>query len=91
MKDKGDGQMNVKKKYVKPLISFDSFEIAQSIASGCGVSATFAYMQCAIEPPDIDVSIFVEGVNACEYTPDVDGALGYCYHVPQESIKLFAS
>ena len=75
----------MKKAYVKPTISFESFKMSSSIAANCVLSEDEI-----IIPDNIGgFKIFIDS-NDCVYIPD-DGEFGICYDVPTEDIRVFAS
>lgn len=80
----------MKKQYVKPDISFDTFELSQSIAGGCEGITNAVYGTCATTIPDLGFSIF-----ANKHTCDVHAAPGnnefVCYHAPSDSNNVFSS
>lgn len=83
----------MKKSYTKPKLFFDSFELSQSIASGCSVIANFQYGACAMKVTDtgVELNIFTSAIAACEWQAN-DGAYnGICYDVPSDSSSLFTS
>jgi hypothetical protein len=71
----------MKKIYTKPEISFESFKMTSSIATGCKLDKD------EIPLPDMGYTIFIEG---CEYVP-VDGEFGICYDVPTDDTRVFGS
>lgn len=75
----------MKKAYVKPTISFESFKMSSSIAANCARNKDEI-----IIPDNIGgFNIFIDS-NDCVYIPD-DGEFGICYDVPTEDIRVFAS
>lgn len=87
----------MKKKYSKPEIFFESFEVSQCIAAGCEMISNAAEGECAVTVPDPgwdDVHIFTSAVDACTTTPDDKGYEEYnkvCYFVPEETYNVFSS
>ena len=78
----------MKKTYAKPLIVFESFELATNIAATCPVVTRLqAYGGCGYGATK-DEEIFVSGV--CRYTPPANYDT-VCYDVPTEYTKLFNS
>jgi hypothetical protein len=73
----------MKKAYVKPTISFESFKMSSSIAANC------ARNKDEIIIPD-NIGGYNIFIDDCEYTP-ADGEFGICYDVPTEDIRVFAS
>lgn len=80
----------MKKTYSKPQIAFDSFQLSESIAAGCGTIANQALNVCGYYDAEAGWYIFAEGITGCEDTPG-EGYASICYHVPEESWKLFSS
>lgn len=79
----------MKKEYKKPELLFDSFELSESIASGCEHTTDHAMNQCAYNAGGRN--IFVDGVAACITKPQDGTYDGICYHVPNENSNLFTS
>lgn len=79
----------MKKKYEKPQILFDSFELSQDIAAGCRYDTTnqVQYVCPAIDP-ELGMSIFAGG--NCDMTPP-SGNDRICYHVPTAGNNVFGS
>ena len=76
----------MKKAYVKPTISFESFKMSSSIAANCMLSK-----EEIVIPDNIGgFTIFIDSKEGCVYIPD-DGEFGICYDVPTEDIRVFAS
>ena len=82
----------MKKKYEKPAIIFDSFELSQSIAGGCiGIVQNFsADTQCPILIPGWGgLTVFAEATG-CSATTDA-AQNSVCYDVPADNTKVFTS
>lgn len=79
----------MKKTYVKPLASFESFELSASIAGGCAKPMGHTQTDCSYYVGGVG-NIFVNDVQVCVYVQP-DGAYGVCYHVPTDAQKLFTS
>lgn len=79
------------KNYIKPGISFQSLELATSIAAACVYKAEFDPGTCPTEiPGQPGLMVFQEGNNGCLiYSPDGDGFI--CYHVPTADSNVFES
>lgn len=76
----------MKKAYVKPTISFESFKMSSSIAGDCMLNKDEIIL-----PDNIGgFTIFIDSKEGCVYVPD-DGEFGMCYHVSTEDTKVFAS
>ena len=76
----------MKKRYEKPQIVFESFEMSTNIAGDCEIKTnTPSAENCAYEVYDEflgTVFLFVTGVSACT-TKEATGAYDkICYHVP---------
>lgn len=81
----------MKKTYTKPEIMFEDFSLSTSIAAGCEVGAHHTENACAYENEDFGEFIFTEGLTVCTTTYP-DGAYnGLCYHVPEDTMNIFAS
>lgn len=79
----------MKKEYKKPELLFDSFELSESIASGCEHITGHSMNQCAYNVAG--KSVFVEAVAVCTTIPQDGTYNGICYHVPNENSNLFTS
>lgn len=72
----------MKKTYSKPVIVFESFQLATSIAGGCAKGT---------EPP-VDVGGFIVFTNDnCNTLPEEGKDYNVCYHVPTEDNNVFSS
>lgn len=83
----------MKKAYSKPQIIFDSFELSQSIASGCEGIALQAENECAVrvELEGIgNIDIFNTTPSPCTTSGPGDHDL-VCYHVPSDDNNVFSS
>ncbi len=78
----------MKKKYSKPVIIFDSFELSQSIAGTCSTISNAAMYDCPVYYPEWDISVFTLQKN-CDATPQDYGTP--CYEIPYESHNVFSS
>ena len=83
----------MKKSYCKPLIAFESFELTESIADSCAVSAGPSDVrQCAYSTNIAGMTpIFLEGQQLCTTKVTTDGEYGLCYHIPVAKTSLFNS
>ena len=82
----------MKRGYVKPDITFESFSLSTSIATGCEVKLEGPVSWgCGIEI-DGGYILFLENITGCD-TPVEDGSLAdkMCYHVPYDSNNVFDS
>ncbi len=75
----------MKKTYVKPELSFESFELSASIASGCSVKTYHGVDSCSLIP---GVVVFSSEYNGCEFIPEENG---YCYQTLEDASKIFDS
>ncbi len=83
----------MKKQYQKPMMYFESFQLSQSIATGCASDAKFAEDQCAVFIPDIGATIFGDAHasnSQCEWSPE-GFADRVCYHIPTAGDNVFGS
>ncbi len=78
----------MKRKYVKPEIIFDSFELSQSIAAGCELISQHSQGACPVLDPEIGQTLISEGL--CQMTPP-GGNDSICYDVPMDSYNVFSS
>lgn len=81
----------MKKKYVKPELFFESFEMNTAIAACAGkiVNAQYGINTCHVEIGG-GMTIFVQGAN-CIASPDNGGWDSLCYDIPSDANKLFYS
>ena len=79
----------MKRNYVKPEICFESFELAESIASGCTHLAGSTQGLCSVIIAGENV--FLSNVMACSGSDVEDGADGLCYYLPFETNNIFSS
>lgn len=79
-----------KKKYEKPCIVYDCFEMSQSIAGNCIGIANFAETVCSVTVNiGFDIEIFQQE-PVCKWTgPEVDDMV--CYHAPSDNNNVFTS
>lgn len=79
----------MKKSYVKPEITFESFELATSIAAGCVlIGANQDMYACPVKDPILGFTYF--HTDGCNATP-TNGDTSLCYHVPTEGYGVFTS
>ena len=88
----------MKQNYVKPSIVIERFDLTQSIASGCGASATntlgkpvqWAKHVCAWDVGGI--LFFLDGMNVCAnvQVKENEEVYGVCYNNP-EGAMIFSS
>ena len=78
-----------KKNYVKPQILITSFELSESIASGCELITNANENSCPVIETDTGTQFFTNEF-ICEFvTPNDDDRV--CYHVPSEAYNVFSS
>lgn len=79
----------MKKRYQKPEVSFEDFELSTNIANLCAEKAEGPTNgTCGVTIPGVPGIVFTDKVAECTRT---DGDYGYCYHVPTDTTKLFNS
>ena len=76
----------MKKTYVKPEVYFESFELSASIADNCGKPLNLNQDTCREIFGDYRNDVFSQGT--CKMDPN---DFNFCYQVPFEGSKLFAS
>ena len=62
----------MKKKYTKPLLFVETFELTEHIASNCNVSGRANHTEitsCGFDNGDPNGMIFLDGVAKCSYDP----------------------
>ncbi len=79
----------MKKRYVKPKIIFESFELSSSIAAGCALLSTpqAAYI-CPVTDPELGFTIFSS--ESCDMSSPGDNDQ-ICYDVPLAGANVFES
>lgn len=78
----------MKKNYVRPAIIFDSFELAENIASCELISSNQGRYECPALDPESGLQIF-SSIGPCTTTP-LDGEQ-ICYEIPLETFNIFVS
>lgn len=80
----------MKKRYIKPQIVFESFELSSNIAAGCSLlsSPSAAYV-CPVTDPELGFTIFASN-SVCDFIPPGDHDQ-ICYDVPLASTNVFES
>lgn len=81
--------MNNTKKYSKPQIVFESFELSTNIAAGCTFQADHYQGSCAYNGGIGGLPIFTFGASCSFSVEDGDG--GVCYYIPNGDNNVFAS
>lgn len=79
----------MKKNYVSPVIVFDSFEIAENIASCSIISSPQGKYECPVTDEETGLTIFSDKLNGCIDTSMSNGNI--CYDVPVEGWNVFIS
>lgn len=79
----------MKKIYSKPDILFDSFAMADSIAS-CEVQANFQSGTCGVVLTEA-MTLFTQSVADCNWQFKDEEYDGLCYHVPFGAYNVFNS
>lgn len=81
----------MKKRYQKPEVYFEDFELSTNIATACGVPTKTSHDGvCGITIPGVPGIVFISG-PASQCTRGADGDYDICYHVPTDAQKLFNS
>ena len=91
----------MKKTYVKPIVTFESFAFSSNIAAGCAqVDGLHAQNACVSygtqSSPDTGMCTFVSntveifGNSNCVLTPE-ESPFDLCYHNPTDASKMFMS
>lgn len=86
----------MKKKYEKPTMFREEFNISQSVALGCvDKSAGFYKSKCGIKIPEGDFKnevLFTLGNGVCTVSPNnVKENDMLCYHIPSDANRYFGS
>ncbi len=80
----------MKRKYIKPEICFDSFELTSSMAAGCEmIGSNQEAHACPVLVPTWGISIFME-FSGCDLNPPEEMDT-ICYHVPTADSNVFGS
>ncbi len=69
----------MKKKYIKPQITFESFQLSTTIASCAIMGTNLAQYVCPVEDPEWGWMYFADSNNLCDMVP---GNGEICYDVP---------
>lgn len=81
----------MKKEYSKPLISYESFELSQSIAEGCEVISNYGNGMCVLTISEEDgLVFFTDSISGCRIT-STNLLDGICYDVPSDYSQVFTS
>lgn len=76
------------KKYIKPMVKFESLNMSTDVASGCASGPTFEEFACPVMVPEWGETVFGE-LNCDWSTPKMYDML--CYHVPTADHNVFSS
>ncbi len=85
----------MKRKYEKPALYFEEYELSSSIAGNCGNKMyqdkiyAGSYTTCKVDAGGGDF-LFVDQYMGCNILPE-DNGLPYCYQVPSTNEMLFNS
>ncbi len=84
------------KKYSKPEITFEDFSVSTNIAADCDMKHGPAQDICGfVLPGAVPVMLFALDVPGTNCTANGNGEEdkynGFCYHVPDGGLNLFAS
>lgn len=82
--------MNNTKKYSKPQIVFESFELSTNIAAGCAYQAEHYQGTCGYTGGLGGLAIFTSDAN-CQFPTEDNGSTGVCYYIPNGDNTVFAS
>ena len=81
----------MKKRYQKPEVSFEGFELSANIASSCATKVDGPTNgTCGLNIPGVKGVVFISAETGCTYMA-ADGEYSFCYHVPIDAQKLFNS
>ena len=76
----------MKKRYVKPLISFESLALSSDLSAGCSFNVTFPEFVCPVLIPEWGETVFTAAT--CDWSND---EYYICYHVPTMTTNVFGS
>lgn len=80
----------MKKRYEKPKIVYESFELSSGIAAGCELLSTpLAAYVCPVTDPEMGATIFASDA-ICDFSAPGDFDQ-ICYDVPLENHNVFSS
>lgn len=78
----------MKKRYIKPDLTFESFEMSSNIALGCGTAVNYGVESCKSNiAPGLPGTLF-DGGAGCTIHPD---DAGICYQTVSDDQRIFAS
>jgi hypothetical protein len=76
----------MKKKYIKPMVSFEKLAMNSSFSGHCEFNITFAEWVCPVLIPEWGETVFQQ--DNCDWSND---DYYICYHVPTISTNIFGS
>lgn len=76
----------MKKRYVKPLISFEPLALSSTLSASCEFDISYAEFSCPVLIPEWGETVFTE--QNCDWSND---DIYICYHVPTASSNVFGS
>lgn len=80
----------MKKKYIKPLITFESLELSSNIAAGCSLlNVDSAERICPVHVPDSGITFFTQQGTCIQTTPSETDMI--CYHNGIDTHSVFSS
>ena len=81
----------MKKTYSRPEVSYENFQLSQSIASGCEGIANFAEDMCSVTYKvfGAEAQLFTLSEVCRDNVPRKDDYV--CYHAPSEANNVFSS
>lgn len=82
----------MKKTYCKPELTFESFELSQSVAAGCEFISNHVKGSCALDLGI--VTLFTQELfkqHVCGTTPAPGQDDSFCYDVPSDDKNVFSS
>lgn len=83
------------KKYIKPIIVFESFTLSTNIAADCNVMTNdyIDFHSCGIWFDGLGFMFTSDWAGCVENPPPADGGefYGFCYHYPSDDTRLFNS
>lgn len=78
------------RKYIKPIVKFESLNMSTDVASGCASGPTFEEFACPVMVPEWGMTMFTDNNSDCYLTtPDMYDTI--CYHVPNSDHNIFTS
>lgn len=82
----------MKKRYIKPQIAYESFQLSTSIAASCALlGSQSAQYVCPVTDPDSGFILFTDDISSPCDTAPVGGNDSVCYDVPVANWNVFSS